>query len=71
MPSEKLMKASSWAKREFEIGSIPDNRTIRRWIEIGKLRGKIVDGAVWVSSNERWGINSIISTRVNKLIRDS
>ncbi len=27
--SGKLMKASAWAKREFEIGSIPDNRTIK------------------------------------------
>lgn len=51
----KLMKASLWARREFEINSIPDNRTIKRWIEIGKLKGKIVDGGAWVASSERWG----------------
>nr|WP_272692058.1 hypothetical protein [Providencia sp. PROV143] len=39
------MKASAWAKREFEDGSIPDNRTIKRWVTIGEVRGKIVDGA--------------------------
>ncbi|MFS1539018.1 MAG: hypothetical protein ACL7BU_10300 [Candidatus Phlomobacter fragariae] len=39
--------------REFEESSIPDNRIIKRWIEVGKLKGKIVDGFVWVVSPER------------------
>ncbi|MDC9616261.1 hypothetical protein PSI19_20910 [Xenorhabdus khoisanae] len=67
---DKLMKASAWGNREFEIGSIPDNRTIKRWIEIGQLRGKIVDGSAWVYSSEKWGVDSIISSQVNKLIKD-
>ncbi|WP_340611092.1 hypothetical protein [Xenorhabdus bharatensis] len=67
----KLMKASAWGAREFEKGSIPDNRTIKRWIETGQLRGRIVDGSVWVISSERWGVDSIVSSRVNELIRDS
>lgn len=44
----KLMKASMWGKREFVSGSVPDNRTIKRWIEDGLLRGRIVDGMIWV-----------------------
>ncbi|MEQ5325292.1 MULTISPECIES: hypothetical protein [Proteus] len=69
--SGKLMKASAWAKREFEIGSIPDNRTIKRWIEIGKLKGRIVDGSILVNSSERWGVESVISSCVNNLIKAS
>ncbi|MDE1494495.1 hypothetical protein [Xenorhabdus bovienii] len=68
---DKLMKASAWSNREFETGSIPDKRTIKRWIEIGELKGKIVDGSAWVYSSERWGVDSVISSHVNKLIKDS
>ncbi|WP_272681843.1 hypothetical protein [Providencia sp. PROV129] len=71
MSSGKLMKASAWAKREFEDGSIPDNRTIKRWVETGMLKGKIVDCSVWVNSQERWGVESIISSCVSDLIRAS
>ncbi|AWK42656.1 hypothetical protein GPY51_10810 [Photorhabdus laumondii subsp. laumondii] len=67
----KLMKASAWGKREFEENSVPDNRTIKHWIEIGKLKGKIIDGSVWVNSSERWGVESSISSCVSQLIRDS
>lgn len=67
----KLMKASLWARREFEINSIPDNRTIKRWIEMGKLKGKIVDGGAWVASSERWGVDSDISSAVSHLIGES
>lgn len=66
----KLMKASLWGKREFEAGSIPDNRTIRRWIENGKLRGRIVDGAILVFASEQWGVDSIISEKVRQLIQE-
>ncbi|CAI1522763.1 hypothetical protein [Serratia fonticola] len=66
----KLMKASAWGKREFEVGSIPDNRTIRRWIEKGELQGRIVDGAAWVISTEKWGVNAVVSQRVHQLINE-
>lgn len=69
--SGKLMKASAWAKREFEIGSIPDNRTIKKWVEAGLLKGKVVDCSVWIYSSERWGIESVISSCVDELIRAS
>ncbi|UAN49732.1 hypothetical protein KGP26_18400 [Serratia sp. JSRIV002] len=67
----KLMKASAWGQREFEVGSIPDNRTIKRWIEIGKLQGKVVDGSAFVVSTEKWGVQSTISHAVTQLIRES
>lgn len=67
----KLMKASAWAKREFETGSIPDNRTVRRWIEIGSLKGRIVDGTILVHSSERWGVESEVSSCVSDLIKAS
>ena len=67
----KLMKASQWGRREFEPGSEPDNRTIKRWIENGLLQGRIVDGAVWVCSSEKWGVDSVISQAVTKLIQEA
>lgn len=67
----KLMKASKWSIREFEKGSIPDTRTIKRWIEDGILKGKVVDGYVWVSSSEKWGVSSDISQAVRMLIKES
>lgn len=66
----KLMKASLWGKREFEPGSIPDNRTIKRWIENGLLQGRIVDGSILVSSSEKWGVDSMISETVRRLIQE-
>ena len=66
----KLMKASQWKKREFEAGSLPDNRTIKRWIENGKLQGRIVDGAILVSSSEKWGVDSMVSDMVRRLIQE-
>ncbi|MEH4799782.1 hypothetical protein PO472_13175 [Atlantibacter hermannii] len=66
----KLMKASAWGKREFVTGSVPDNRTIKRWVENGLLRGRIVDGMVWVCSGEQWGVDSMISENVRRLIQE-
>ncbi len=65
------MKASAWGQREFEVGSVPDNRTIKRWIEIGKLKGKVIDGSIWVNSSERWGVESAVSSYVNQLIQEA
>ncbi len=64
----KLMKASHWGQREFEKGSVPDNRTIRRWVQNGILRGKIVDNSAWVYSSERWGVDSMVSHKVKQLL---
>ncbi|EKN4178250.1 hypothetical protein NUA02_001591 [Yersinia enterocolitica] len=69
--SGNLMKASAWGQREFEAGSVPDNRTIKRWIEIGKLKGKVIDGSIWVNSSERWGVESAVSSYVNQLIQEA
>lgn len=69
--SGKLMKASAWGQREFEEGSITDNRTIKRWIEIGKLKGKIIDGGIWVNSSERWGVETAISSLVHQMITEA
>ncbi|MFJ5472732.1 hypothetical protein [Pectobacterium carotovorum] len=67
---DKLMKASLWARREFDDDSIPDNRTIKRWIENGCLRGRIVDGSAWVCSSEKWGVDATVSQAVMQLIRE-
>lgn len=66
----KLMKASQWGRREFSNGSIPDNRTIKRWVENGLLMGRIVDGSVFVCETEKWGIDSMVSQAVRKLINE-
>lgn len=66
----KLMKASQWGKREFTKDSIPDNRTIKRWVENGLLTGKIVDGAVFVFESEKWGVDSMVNHAVRQLINE-
>jgi len=67
----KLMRASAWAKREFETGSQPDNRTIKKWVRNGVLQGRIVDESVWGISTEHWGISSIVSNAVHHLISEA
>lgn len=66
----KLMKASQWGKREFTKDSIPDNRTIKRWVENGLLTGKIVDGSVFVFESEKWGVDSMVNHAVRQLISE-
>lgn len=66
----KLMKASQWGKREFTKDSIPDNRTIKRWVENGLLTGKIVDGTVFVYESEMWGVDSMVNHKVLQLINE-
>jgi|GEM_PF-562703 len=66
----KLMKASQWGKREFTKDSIPDNRTIKRWVENGLLTGKIVDGAIFVFESEKWGVDSMVNHAVRQLISE-
>lgn len=68
--SDKLMKASNWAKREFEFDSLPDNRTIKKWIENSCLRGRIINGSVWVYSSEKWGVDATVSQAVMQLINE-
>ncbi|EGX6617207.1 hypothetical protein JE592_003352 [Salmonella enterica] len=66
----KLMKASQWGQREFTKDSVPDNRTIKRWIENGIITGKIVDGSIFVFESEKWGVNSLVSQTVRNLISE-
>lgn len=66
----KLMKARLWGEREFEENSIPDNRTIKRWIDNGLLMGKVVDGSVFVCESETWGVDSVVSLAVRQLINE-
>ncbi|HEE9631261.1 hypothetical protein AB4P17_09790 [Escherichia coli] len=66
----KLMKASQWSRREFTHDSIPDNRTIRRWIENGLLAGRVVDGSIFVYDSEKWGVSSVVNSAVLQLIRE-
>lgn len=66
----KLMKASQWGRREFTNDSVPDNRTIKRWVENGLLMGRIVDGSVFVFETEKWGVDSMVSQAVRKLINE-
>ena len=43
-----LVKAKVWIQETFEIGSRPDVRTVKSWVESGKLDGKIIAGATFV-----------------------
>jgi hypothetical protein len=66
----KLMKASQWAKREFEQGSIPNPKTIKKWVQNGVINGRIIDQSVWIFSSEKMGVSSSISAHVKALIED-
>lgn len=66
----KLMKASKWASREFEKGSVPTPKTLKRWVVNGVINGKIIDQSVWIFSSEKMGVASSISSHVNALIED-
>lgn len=67
----KLMKSSQWASREFEKGSIPTSKTIKRWVQNGVVNGRIIDQSVWIFSSERMGVTSSITAHVNALIEDN
>lgn len=64
----KLMKASAWSAREFTPDSAPDTRTVRRWIERGVIRGRVVASVVYVFDTERFGVASEVSSVVDSLI---
>ncbi|MCX8602429.1 MULTISPECIES: hypothetical protein [unclassified Gilliamella] len=68
----KLVKASIWAKSQFAENSIPDRKTIKKWIEKGKIKGLVDDdGALWVYENEIFGVDRNISNEVSKLMEAS
>ncbi|KAB8312260.1 hypothetical protein EH228_08745 [Erwinia endophytica] len=67
----KLMKATQWAKREFEAGSEPDTRTIKKWVRDNLVKGRIVDGHVWICSSEKWGVESDVNMAVRRLINET
>lgn len=68
--TQKLMKSSQWARREFEEGSIPCHKTVKRWVVNGVIAGKIIDQSVWVYSSEKMGVQSNINAHVNSLIEE-
>lgn len=65
----KLVKASIWAKSQFAENSIPDRKTIKKWIERGKIRGLVdQDGSLWVFEHQIFGVNDAIGEKLNKLL---
>ncbi|RLV59464.1 hypothetical protein D5018_11805 [Parashewanella curva] len=67
--NHKLMRASAWAKREFDQGSMPTAKTIRSWIKSGIIEGRFIDGKAYVFANERAGMMSKVSDDVSALLR--
>lgn len=68
----KLVKASIWAKTQFAANSIPHRKTLKSWIERGKIRGLVDDdGSLWVYENEIFGIDPSIRTEVAILVKAS
>ena len=64
----KLMKSSRWAEREFEKGSVPTSKTIKRWVQDGVIQGRIIDQSVWVFASERMGVAAAVTSHVMALI---
>lgn len=68
----KLVKASIWAKSQFAENSIPHRKTLKSWIEKGKIKGLVDDdGALWVYENEIFGVDRAIRDEVSKLMEAS
>lgn len=47
----KLVRATVWAKTEFEKGSIPGKEKVERWILDKVIPGKILDGEPYVDAD--------------------
>lgn len=65
----KLMRGAVWARREFAEGSIPNTKTLRRWVEDGTVRGRIVSGKVYIFDTEKFGVTHHVSAIVDQLMR--
>ncbi|MBM7070582.1 hypothetical protein JQC92_00795 [Shewanella sp. 202IG2-18] len=67
--NDKLMKASLWARREFDVDSTPSPKTIRSWIKSGIIEGRFIDGKAYVFTQEKAGLAPSISKSVGELLR--
>jgi hypothetical protein len=68
----KLVKASIWAKTQFADNSIPHRKTLKKWIENGRIRGLVDEGgALWVYENEIFGLDRNIGDKLSKLMEAS
>lgn len=47
-----LVKASIWLLETFEESSRPNVRTIKRWVETGKIIGTVINGVTYVERNQ-------------------
>lgn len=65
----KLMRGTAWARREFAEGSIPSAKTLRRWVEDGTVRGRVVSGKVYIFDTEKFGVTHQVSAIVDQLMR--
>ena len=54
----RLVRATSWAKETFALGSRPTKDTIVGWIRGGVVPGKIIDGPVYVDA-EKFALRGI------------
>ncbi len=67
MKSRRKMKISAWAKREFTPESIPNTKTLRSWVDTGKVDGVVVDGRYYVYEDCSFGVSKV-SKAVDQLI---
>lgn len=68
---KKMMKASTWIRREFVEGSRPDMRVVKGWIRDGVVTGKIVNKHAWIEEDQKFGVSPDVANIVNSLIRVS
>ena len=67
----KLVKARKWAELHFAEGSLPQNRTIRKWIDQGKLIGTYDGNNTWVREDQSLFSSTKVDEAVDLLIRMS
>lgn len=67
--TDKLMRSSHWARREFDLTSMPSPKTIRSWIKSGIIEGRFIDGKAYVFVSEKAGLDSNVVNSVRDLLR--
>lgn len=60
----KLMKATQFRKRYFEKGSEPDMKTVKGWIEEGRLPGRQLGSIYYVDVDRLELSNNPLVNRV-------
>ena len=66
--TDRLMKLSQWANREFADGSAPCTKTLKAWIDKGTIAGMKVGGQYYVRESFSLGEASNNTSEINSVV---